>query len=100
MSLCQQPRGDRSTANLQAVLQAMLRHFICTTRLYAGRLGRCRSATHLPRPAHAPDTAQATDDVINHIIDAAQQHAAQCGLYSCRLFTLKAPLTLMSRYAV
>ncbi len=50
--------------------------------------------------AHAPDSAQATDDVINHIIDAAQQHAANIVFIPADYLQSKAPLTLMSRYSV
>ena len=96
--------SDRVVTDVQQIYQAVLQNNVDTLYVQQGYMQTGWVDTDQQRiyldQAHAPDSAQATDDVINHIIDAAQQHAANIVFIPADYLQSKAPLTLMSRYAV
>ena len=96
--------SDRVVTDLQQIYQAVFQNNVDTLYVQQGYMQTGWVDTDQQRiyldQAHAPDSAQATDDVINHIIDAAQQHAANIVFIPADYLQSKAPLTLMSRYAV
>ncbi len=79
--------------DLQQIYQAVLQNNVDTLYVQQGYMQTGWVDTDQQRiyldKAHAPDSAQATDDVINHIIDASTATRCQYRIYYLPDFTVQ-----------